>query len=405
MYIFHIPTGFPSRHSSISGNSAKDYIHLFAENYPDSRHTVSLHYETSYLMLLKKGKFLTELPKFLWREKRIDDIKIKENLNYCYAKKSIVFSTKLGFSEKLTWYKRHKENFEYILKKYGKPDIIHAQFTRFGGWTAMMLSKEFSIPYIITERFGPFPHKSFLDEKANILFEDIYLPMKNANILVSVSESHANDIRKYVDRDVQVINNFIDEDLFIPASNNTSIADFTFLTITSSYQSNKGIEDLIRAIKILREKGVKAKFKIGGGPSDKDLQRLRKVSRELAIDDQIKWFGKLTREEVASMLQSCSCFISPSRYESFGLACAEAIACGKPVIATKSGGPQSIVNDLNGLLVETQNPKIMADSMYYMLHNIQKYSSFQIREDFIKRFSAKSIIKQYNDLYKAVINK
>lgn len=404
MHIFHIPSGFPTRHEQVSGISARDFIHAFAEKYPDVKHTVGLFYDTTYHLIFKNGKVITELPKYIFRKKRIELVQLTGNLSYCHAAKSLVYSPRLGYNVKSNWLRSYRGVLKFVIENIGKPALIHAQFTRFAGWTAWKLSKEFSIPYIITERFGPFPSPLFLEKGIEKLIDDIYIPMKNAAALVSVSEAHANDIRKYVDREVLVIPNLIDMDLFLSVKRKEQDDGFVFVTITSSYQANKGIDDLLKAIKIFKDRGGDAKFRIGGGENDADFKKLRQLSIDLQLNDCIQWVGKMNRNEIVELLQSSNCFISPSIYESFGLVCAEAIACGKPVIATRSGGAESIVNEINGVLVNIKEPEMIADAMSKMIQNRDQYNPEIIRKNCSDRFSANTITNQYYQVYNKVIN-
>jgi len=403
MHIFHIPTGFPSRHNAVSGISAKDLIDAFSKHYPETINIVSLFHETTFYLVLKGNNFLKELVRYFRKKDGIQIIWANKNLALCYAPKSLIYSNKLGYNVKEHWLKQHRENLKYIIKTQGKPDIIHGQFTHYGGWVAWMLSKEFSIPCIITERFGPFPPPgSIVNER---LSDDFLIPMKEVAALVSVSQSHAIDIKKYVNRDIQVIHNLIDEELFIPKKKNMQEDGFQFATITSSYQPNKGIKDLLIAISIIKKRGINAQFLIGGGGTDHYYKGLKKLTKELDIEDRVQWVDKLTRREVASVMQKCNCFISSSIYESFGLVCTEAIACGIPVIATRSGGPEDIINITNGLLVDKNNPVMLAEAIEKMLNSIGNYNPEEIRQDFINRFSRKAIVEKYFQLYSNIINK
>ena len=99
----------------------------------------------------------------------------------------------------------------------------------------------------------------------------------------------------------------------------------------------------------------------------------------------------------------CDIFVLPSRHESFGIVYIEALAMGRPIIATKCGGPEMIVNDLNGLLINTDNIDSLSKAIIYMYHNYQKYSNEIIREDFMHRFSKESTVQKYKKIYKEVI--
>ena len=55
------------------------------------------------------------------------------------ASKSLIYRNKLGYNVKEHWLKQHRENLKYIIKTQGKPDIIHGQFTHYGGWVAWLL--------------------------------------------------------------------------------------------------------------------------------------------------------------------------------------------------------------------------------------------------------------------------
>ena len=403
MHIFHIPTGYPSRHNAVAGISAKDFIDAFSKQYPETKNVVSLFHETSYYLVLKENRFFKELTRYFRKKGSTDLVWINKNLAYCYARKSLIYSNKLGYNAKKHWLKQHRENLKYIIKTQGKPDIIHGQFTHYGGWVAWMLSKEFSIPYIITERFGPFPPPGSIVNQN--LVDDFLYPMKEAAALVSVSESHAKDIKRYVDREIKVIHNLIDEELFVPKKKNRTKNNFQFVTITSSYQPNKGIKDLLNAISKVKQKGLNARFLIGGGGTDTYYKNLKQLAQELDIESQIQWIDRLDRQEVAAVMQQSDCFISSSIYESFGLVCTEAIACGIPVIATRSGGPEDIINTTNGLLVEKNNPIMLADAISEMINSYEKFNSEEIRKDFFNRFSKKTIVTKYFQLYNEILKK
>ncbi len=70
---------------------------------------------------------------------------------------------------------------------------------------------------------------------------------------------------------------------------------------------------------------------------------------------QFEFYDYLNQEEIKELLLSCDCFVLSSNFETFGVVVIEAMACGLPVISTKCFGPEDILNQSCGLLVEKNN--------------------------------------------------
>ena len=113
----------------------------------------------------------------------------------------------------------------------------------------------------------------------------------------------------------------------------------------------------------------------------------------------------MSRELVLKEMQNCSFFVLTSNYETFGIVIIEALSCGKPVVSTKCVGPEEIINDTNGLLVEKENVKSLSKGLVYMYKNINNYNSKQIRENCVNLYGEKSFILQINKAYKKVLQR
>jgi glycosyltransferase involved in cell wall biosynthesis len=403
MHVFHIPSWFPNRHEKLSGISSENLIRCISDLYPDVLNSVSLIQESSYRWLLKDSNLLREIWQYLFASKKVVLHKEGKNLNYLYAPKSIVYSNQLGFNEWEHDYNFHKRNLEFCIRNFGKPDIIHAQVTYTGGYCAYRLHQEFNIPYIITERYAPFPHPSF--SQNGKLVTNVLTPLEEAMKVVSVSPAFAKVISDCTGREVLAIPNFLDENFFKPASDPVSTTDFVFGTLAVTYEPRKGIDLLLKAIRKLKDRKIKVKFKIGGGNKDNDYINLKKLEDELQVSDYVEWFDKINRADVVKFMQSCDCFVMPSLSESFGTVYIEAIACGKPVIATKCGGPESIVDDSIGLLVNVGDVDNLVDALIHMIEHKSDYSEEICRNYFLDHFSKQVVTKQYMHLYNNVVNK
>ncbi len=127
----------------------------------------------------------------------------------------------------------------------------------------------------------------------------------------------------------------------------------------------KGVADLLCAVRRLAERfpDVVAHI-IGDGPERAALER---EARELGIAGRVRFFGWLPQEEVHRQLRSAGIYVGPSRrhgdgtQEAQGLAFAEAMLAGLPVVATAVGGiPEAIRHEETGLLVPPENPEAIA---------------------------------------------
>jgi glycosyltransferase involved in cell wall biosynthesis len=77
----------------------------------------------------------------------------------------------------------------------------------------------------------------------------------------------------------------------------------------------------------------------------------------------------------------------------------EALASGKPVIGTRCGGPEMIINERNGFLVPIDDEQALAEAMRKMIREYDTFNSEQIREDCINRFSERSVVRQLELIY------
>ena len=99
----------------------------------------------------------------------------------------------------------------------------------------------------------------------------------------------------------------------------------------------------------------------GDGPSHADLQNL---AQSLNLTNRIHFLGRTDRAQTASLFAGCDFFILPSRHEPQGIVNLEAMAAGKPVIATQVGGvPEIVQHNHNGLLAPAEDPETLAAAL------------------------------------------
>ena len=145
----------------------------------------------------------------------------------------------------------------------------------------------------------------------------------------------------------------------------------------------KGIFTLLSAFKDFLERHQDpqaARLIVAGGEKSsidyaKQLPRDRRLKKYTqGIKDAVKFIGPQSPAALAKLFNSASATIVPSYYESFGMVAAESLACGTPVIASRTGGLQYVVeHGATGLLAEPGNSQDLA-SMMAMIHGSQRFT-------------------------------
>jgi D-inositol-3-phosphate glycosyltransferase len=173
----------------------------------------------------------------------------------------------------------------------------------------------------------------------------------------------------------------------------------------------KGIDSLLTALPRLDTKQNLKLLVIGGDEDSKpEVERLQRLSRSLHIQDAVTFAGIVEQSELPLYYSAADICVIPSYYESFGLVALESLACGTPIVATKVGCIESVVNQgQNGCMVVDNAPLRLADGIAELLakQEARMESADPIRAS-VNRFSwsniAEAIIPEYRSVLEESIN-
>lgn len=279
-------------------------------------------------------------------------------------------------------------------------DLIHAHYTWYPGALAIELKKEYDTPVVITEHTHVTVKNAF--QKRDPYFLNTW---RQSDAIIRVNKIDLDQFKLFNDNSFYIPNGF-DEKKIYPLNKDMSREKlsidkeikviFSLGTLTEV----KGHRYLIKAMKRIAGERENIKCLIAGsGPLKRELQ---KEIDDLHLKDYVKLTGFVSNEEVALLMNACDIFVLPSLSESFGIVQIEAMACGKPVVATRNGGSEEIIiSEEYGYLVDPGNEMQLAQKIHEALD--RDWDATKIRDyanGFSWRIVAKKIISVYEDLDK-----
>jgi glycosyltransferase involved in cell wall biosynthesis len=288
---------------------------------------------------------------------------------------------------------------EDYIRRFGKPDLIHAHAVYPAGVAAVALGQEYGLAVGLTEHMGPFPPPTLCMPSGLImpLLKDTFAALAQCS---AVSQALASRIIELgLAKQVDVLHNFLPDDFgSVEENEGDSRESFTFLSVGGPSFA-KGTDVLLQAMTRVSDK---AKLKIAGDSMEKPV--FEQMVAELNLTNRVQWLGALPRSQMPKQYQECDAFVLPSRGETFGIAFIEALASGKPIVATRCGGPEDIVHDGNGVLVPISNVDELALAMNDMVGKKGSYSHKLLRSDFLARFSATTAIERLETWYQKIVS-
>ncbi|MHB1454856.1 MAG: glycosyltransferase [Saccharofermentanales bacterium] len=279
-----------------------------------------------------------------------------------------------------------------ILKDKGKPDLMHAHFADMAN-AAASLKTEIGLPLVVTEHTA-----AVLKQDIDLtVYDKAVYAYSKSDILIAVSPSLRQAIKAKFGIDAIYIPDMVDSDLF--CYEERSIPKdriFRFVSVGNLVQSTR-MDLLINAYAQIFAGNPNVSLNIFGDGPDRDA--LANAISGMGLQDSIKLMGQQSREDTAASLKDCDCFVLAYQPENFGLAFVEALFCGVPVIASRSGGPEVFVNSGNGLLVPVNDLDRLAAAMDFMYKNSNNYNHKKISDDALVQFSPEYVAARLTDVY------
>jgi len=285
--------------------------------------------------------------------------------------------------------------FRRYVADHGMPDVLHAHCVNSGGIIAYEIHKATGIPYVITEHSTTYARKLIRGWQRPLM----YAAAQNAACRLAVSRDFAELLKEeYRGLEWQYVPNILSASFEAPIdlADKPANEDFTFCSV-AHLQHKKGYDILLPAFAEAVKAYPNLKLKIGGGGYEEF--KLHRLAKDLGLENNVIFEGRLKNEEVLDLMRHSDAFVLASRHETFGVVFIEALAQGLPVIATRCGGPETIVNPSNGLLVDVGDQKSLTEALIAIYRNKEKYPPFLLRENCLKEFGERAVTGQIISAY------
>jgi glycosyltransferase involved in cell wall biosynthesis len=171
----------------------------------------------------------------------------------------------------------------------------------------------------------------------------------------------------------------VDTAVFTPRGPVAPRSDRSRLLVLGRLVERKGQDDAVRALRAVPD----AELVVVGGPpadavdADPEVRRLRSIAAEAGVGDRLVFAGAVPRDDVPAWVRSADVVLAVPWYEPFGITPLEAMACGRPVVATAVGGlVDTVVDGVTGDLVPPRDPQRLGEVLAALLADSERRAAY-----------------------------
>jgi len=304
---------------------------------------------------------------------------------------------------RLTFHRAERRSIVALLRQL-QPDLVHAHTS--GLYAAAALDS--GLPAVVTvhgitfrEALGYRGWSNRLRGWLDSAFERRCL--RRARHLISISPYVERELQGLTGARIYPIENPV-EDLFFAVAGDPQPQRILF---AGRLIPRKGVHHLLAAFALLAPERPQAELVLAGeGESDRPYaEGLRQYVRERGLEGRVRFIGAQTVPNMAAEYARCAFVVLPSRQETASVVIQEAMAVGRPVVATRVGGaPYTIEDGRTGLLVDYGDERGLAEQMRRLLDDeaICRQMGAAARAVALRRFQADVVAQETVHVYRAL---
>lgn len=369
--ILHITNWYPNRWDNIEGVFVQEQYKVFSE-VTDS-HLINVQ--------VRAGKKLIEY----------------EYIRYSDAEEGYYILTKIKSNKIIEVLTTFLLLWALLKSDYKKFDLLHFHIaypllSYYSLWKRIIRK-----PLLISEHWSAY-HFNFYMSLSTKKLDRVKRIFKQNIPLITVSKALLEDIQTFSDdRDFPsiVIPNVVDQKHFY-YQNNCVSSKIPVFFIVNVWRSIKNPFPTLEAFAKLTSNGINFKLNIGGyGPL---LEEMIEYVKENGLDSQVSFLGKMNKEQIAQELSSSHAYLFSSEYETFSVACAQALSCGCPLIGPPLPAILEYANSKQDIVILSENTsQAWISSLQSFIDNMSLYNRMEISKKAERHLSPENIKKSYID--------
>jgi glycosyltransferase involved in cell wall biosynthesis len=293
--------------------------------------------------------------------------------------------------------------YEALRSAWGRPDLIHAHVFYPSGVGAWLLRALRGVPYVVTEHSSEcLPGDGgFWRNRGRLIRALVRRSGRRSSGVIAVSSSLGRALVSCgLTSSFEVVPNVVRPARSpqpTPARRCLQIAHVSTLTDYS-----KNVSGLLRAVSALSARRHDFRLAIAGdGP---DGAQLRVLAASLGLtSDVVTFLGRIPPRNVADLMAGSDFLVVSSRFETFSVVAAESLACGRPVLSTRCGGPEDYLTPDLGYLVAVDDERALEAGIDHMLDHAAEYEPEHLARRAAGMFASGVVAATLEGIYRRVL--
>lgn len=287
------------------------------------------------------------------------------------------------------------------LRNQFAPDLVHCHVAVPAGWAVAMLRRVIKVPLLLTEHTGQF--EPWLERPGLRLMAQ--RAFSGADAVIAVGRGQQENLQRNFGgiRRIEIVPNAVDTASFAPTPLPPAANGYHLLFVgLLDPPPVKGLHVLLDALALIRQRGgPEAHLSvIGDGALRPQYER---QAHQLGLNGAVTFLGLQPRGEIVRHLRRSHALVLSSLSESQSIVVLEALASGRPVVATRCGGPEYVIDETNGLTAEPGSAASLADAIQKLLTRLERYDPWRISAGVQNEYSHQAINIKLTQIYSSLL--